>query len=322
MLQRSGQKLLDWKAETKNILFLTADLVGSTNYKQYYSKEGKGHQWVRFFELFYEEFPNFFQSALRENKFHHQAVAEIWKTLGDEIIFKSIIRNYRQVEVCVSCFISAIHKFRDQIIERKKLNAHQPIDIKGACWIGEFPVQNSELQINGTVDYFGPSIDTGFRLSKLADKRKFIVSIEVARLLIQQLTDFSFYFDGTVPLKGVLEGKPYPIIWIDIQNDSHLDIEADLRTQVDHKKLRGYCEHLFSDQRIPLQLPFFPDGEDFTAPYNGYVAELEKHKLFEQDKDIPTQYINDDHPTTSSSADEAKLLSNFEASLQKNIKKD
>ena len=77
-------------------------------------------------------------------------------------------------------------------------------------------------------DYAGPAVDTGFRLSQLATPRKFIISLEVARILsLVRLQDkfcelFHFRaeqlrmgFDGTCELKGVIGNKPYPIFWID-----------------------------------------------------------------------------------------------------------
>jgi len=304
---------LDWKSKTKNILFLSVDIVGSTQYKQYYSERGESQHWIEFFEFFFEEFPKQLNLSIQKSSSHYATDIEIWKTLGDEIIFKANIKNYRQVEIIIDYFINTIYTFR-QIIKQKGLDSDISIDIKGSSWISEFPVYNSTLTIGKAADYIGPSIDIGFRISKFATRRKFVISIEVARILVEKTNGFKLYFDDTIPLKGVFKEKPYPLIWIDTQQNSTTDIEARLRKKVDENDLKLYCDSLFNNEAYPIHFPFFPEGEDFIIPPEGYLKELERQNIFNEQKDIAPENGIDD-AVQPSAGKSAELLLKFEKTL-------
>ena len=82
-------------------------------------------------------------------------------------------------------------------------------------------------------DFVGPSIDTGFRIASKASPKKLILSVDLLYLLLQAkekkpeqkafqkirqmaielINDIGF--DGKECFKGVLDGAPYPIFWID-----------------------------------------------------------------------------------------------------------
>ena len=69
-------------------------------------------------------------------------------------------------------------------------------------------------------DFVGPLIDIGFRLSKFASLRKFVISADLAWLITAQGdAAMPFHYDGRESLKGVLNDQPYPIFWIDCNDD-------------------------------------------------------------------------------------------------------
>ncbi|NKC16204.1 MAG: hypothetical protein GKR94_29570 [Gammaproteobacteria bacterium] len=68
------------------------------------------------------------------------------------------------------------------------------------------------------LDFLGPDIDTGFRISKHSFRGVVTCSAHLAYLLTQHVTSSAFDVDSLrvaryEELKGVWEGKPYPIIW-------------------------------------------------------------------------------------------------------------
>lgn len=307
---------MDWHSHSEHILFLSVDLVGSTNYKQHYADEGNNTHWLQFFKLFYTEFPKQFTEALHNAASPLLSEDALWKTLGDEILFKFVITHYRQTETIIISFIEAIREFR-AIIKTRGLNSPAPIDVKGAGWLSEFPVQNAKLTGIPIADYIGPSIDIGFRIAKFADDRKFVVSIEVARLLLERTNGLNFYYDGMIPLKGAFGGKSYPIIWIDTLSDAASDKESRLRTKVDSSHLKDFCDDMLSDEQYPVHMPFFPKGEEFAEPYSGYIEKLDKFLVFETLNDIPSPHRDMDESIQERPEETEELFSRFEDTLKK-----
>jgi hypothetical protein len=292
------------------------DLVGSTHYKQFYADKGDNAQWLRFFELFFTEFPERFAAALQHRDYTVSMIDSIWKTLGDEILFRFVIKKYRQTETIILGFLESIQAFQT-FIQTKALNAEVDIAVKGAAWISEFPVQNAKVASIRPTDYIGPSIDVGFRIAKFADKRKLVVSVEVARLLLERTNGLRFYYDGEVPLKGAFGGKPYPIIWIDALPPDNGTLESRLREKTDNNNLIQYCDTLMQSDCNTIKMPFFPEGEDFNTPYPGYESSLEEALLIQARKTIPPDLdITEGQPLTPSEATDA-LFSRFEETLTK-----
>ncbi len=91
-------------------------------------------------------------------------------------------------------------------------------------------------------DFIGQSIDTGFRVSTASSSRKLMLSVELAHMLSLEcirvkghpqrlpkvlVTNFAFHYDGRHTLKGVLDGIPYPLIWLDIEPDRLINSTED-----------------------------------------------------------------------------------------------
>lgn len=114
------------------------------------------------------------------------------------------------------------------------------------------------------IDYIGPSIDTGFRLSGYASGRKFICSVDVAYLISMTQVDgevdrIDFYYDGSASLKGVLGGSNYPIFWVDMSSGESLARKEDkLKTQsaCASQDVKEYCEAFYIEHRQFTFRPF------------------------------------------------------------------
>lgn len=152
--------------ETKWILFLSVDIKGSTGFKQHDDNFGYVDRWFGFFYTFYSEFQtefstqclNAFKNGLASDKF-----PTLWKPIGDELVFTIPIHKAVEVKHAVSAFCETLQK-RSQYLRSSRKEFH--LDVKGTCWLAEFPCTNAEFifPYNNTeksqiTDYTGPSID-------------------------------------------------------------------------------------------------------------------------------------------------------------------
>lgn len=230
----------------KSKLFMSCDLVGSTNFKQ--TKPG----WQKVFLSFYWEFPQFLVDADRALTITdgEKTSFSLWKGVGDELLFEVDVTTERQVSRAVRVWLDAVKRYEDEVL------VDYALALKGGAFIATFPGPDSYSTIpikpetedsdEGVVllnaraltgtrktsfylyDYFGPSIDTGFRVIGLAERRYFTLSVEVAWAMAlaahaaaaedpneQTHVVSDFEFRGSYVLKGVWRAREYPLFAID-----------------------------------------------------------------------------------------------------------
>ena len=185
-------------------LFLSADIIGSTAYKQpndLLSDRDGNLDWAAVIQGFYSEAQLSFQSRWDELALAPWAAATtevdkgprpvFWKTIGDEVVFWKELTSDIQIWLTLSCWMKTINDLR--IYLRKRNNTS--LDVKSSVWSAGFPVrnkavpnevfraageaprkptdalaefysrlQNDDLSQTGMVDFIGPGIDVGFRL--------------------------------------------------------------------------------------------------------------------------------------------------------------
>lgn len=170
---------------------------------------------------------------------------ELWKPVGDELIFTTHIQTEADTYQAVRIWLNAMDEYETGVL------ADVSLATKGGAFVATFPGPDSESSIprdptsetsdKGVVelndealanrsedylfDYFGPSIDTGFRVLSSCSNRYFTLSVEVAWAMAQCSTDAgvanqSFPLTDltlieTRELKGVWDGREYPIFGID-----------------------------------------------------------------------------------------------------------
>ncbi|WP_143544456.1 MULTISPECIES: hypothetical protein [unclassified Rhodococcus (in: high G+C Gram-positive bacteria)] len=231
-------------------LFLSCDLTGSTNFKQNLKPNAKA-PWQKVFLSFYREFPQAVATAQHELGFSRPQF-DLWKPVGDELIYTCDVRSERDIYEAVRIWTRAMKDYYEGT-----LKDDTSMGTKGGAFVATFPGPDSESTVprNPTIessdadvvmlnrqaldgqrdhdqylyDYFGPSIDTGFRVTSQCDSRYFTLSVEVAlAMLSRQLTpdlgqeDFTvddLVLHRTIELKGVWRGREYPIFAIDTQHD-------------------------------------------------------------------------------------------------------
>lgn len=297
------------------LLFLSADVVGSTALKQPdrggtrrrlrrgVRVESQERQldlnWLVIFEAFYTRIAQASRKhwkALvlqfkdkKERNCYAGDCPVFWKTTGDEVIYYKVLTDSRQIHLVIEWWKRTIHSVRntlDQYSLRLEEAGLDPLDVKATVWSAGFPRRNKRilddygleaslvppkrrkavnppLKDKGSYyDFIGPGIDIGFRIASLSSTQKMVISLDVAYILAQAffkkgigLEREEIYHDGRMLLKGVFEGKRYPIFWIDISREGTLDWqEVQIQTAVVPDKVTGICDK------------YYDEYEDYTHP--------------------------------------------------------
>jgi hypothetical protein len=267
-------------------LFLSVDIVGSTAFKQAGSRRSKPKEkpedaqippaepWFSPIAQFYKGME---QALAREWLLAQDrslainwppgSPPELWKSVGDEVIYTKRLTDHRQALTTLNAWMKAVSTYRLRLKEQ-----FEPLDLKSTAWIAGFPVHNAEVFFRAststaelgddegdvvysnlsllhdyysrgtrgglTRDFIGPAIDTGFRLSQLSTPRRMVISVELALMLIHAVRtqpsderyDYEkprFYFEGRHSFKGVFGGLPYPVFWIDMRPTPNLERTED-----------------------------------------------------------------------------------------------
>lgn len=200
-------------------LFLSIDMVGSTEFKA--RSTGRGTQtWLDTFQTFFTRFPLQLAGQIGHQFLDDDTTPEleVWKVMGDEVIF---VAEPSTPEVITGLLCALLQTMRRYEAEHF---ADIPLRLKGTAWVADFSSNNIELDIPELsssqaprhVDYIGPDIDLGFRLSGHARPQSLIVSLDILELLLQAKNrdQVELFVVGQEELKGVLFGRPYPIIWL------------------------------------------------------------------------------------------------------------
>ncbi len=302
--QLSGPEFDDL-ARSKLKIFLSVDVVGSTALKQsgrhFSLPEGAGNpldfdngDWLHLLMGFYRDFPSKLADAYAEVRDRrkkdskgtigaHTRSPALWKALGDELIFSAELKGDEDAAIHLEALASAINSSVHIWSEgSRKL----PVSFKGTAWIAGFPVGNAEIPMtvsetkasvadriaigDDRYDYSGPAMDIGFRLSRFATPRRLIISAEVADLVIKDLVIKNRIFvEDPVELKGVLNGRPYPIFWYDCYATNNIAVnerqlahnEDDMlgKNHVKEAAAENYLKAWFSAIGDCYMRPFIPD---------------------------------------------------------------
>lgn len=297
-------------------LFISIDFIDSTSFKSKEFLLGKNLLWSMQFLSLQDDFSSRMQRELNYLKDEVESQIpspSIWKLLGDEIIYTLDVENTNHLPIYIQAAKQAVEKYNNNNKDKDKL-----LKVKGTAWLAETPVRNAIIKTqcatNSTInnqdkeithdhsfDVIGPSMDIGFRISKFATKRKFVVSIELAYILTSLDKDskekkFHFFFEGQQDVKGVLDNHKYPIIWIDVLN-RFLPIEEELlglyKEPAQADKLNLYCSEFIKQHAYLLQSHTVPslDDPEYKKQYDDvcakvYQLESVEHIDLDTNKDV------------------------------------
>lgn len=267
--------------EPVSIIFLSCDLTGSTKYKQ---RQDLAEPWQKVFLAFYREFPQ--RVAMTQRELGTNLDFRLWKPIGDELIYSCVVRSESDVYDAVRVWLKAMRDYERQSLDNTDMGT------KGGAFIATFPGPDSrssvprspdsevsdapviglnhealQLQDNDlyVYDYFGPSIDTGFRVIGKCTPRHFTLSVEVALAILgrrvvggsgQGETETNKYLLlDFVELKGVWENKPYPIVAVDTRHDDPVNqAYRKFERRGDASDLYDLCMACYTSKKWPSKL--------------------------------------------------------------------
>ena len=304
-------------------LFLSVDLVGSTAYKS--RSDDRNLSWLKAFQKFYSEFPALFTAEFtrsREARRHldgdiTECGPKVWKTIGDEILFVNRVDTVVELGTYVHAFAEALRAFGDRI----RADEGQ-LDAKGNAWVAAFPSPNCSIRLSregeqdalsgraelpteelekevddnpGAFDFLGKGIDGGFRIARNSTTERLTVSPALALLLARahknrDTTGFEcrFHFSKMEALKGVLGGKPYPVISMSTSRSEEKREFEELEAQLlrlphltNNDKLLAYLEkfvkmHAIEEPIVKMNSGAEPGPE--PAHYKSYLSHLENER--------------------------------------------
>lgn len=314
-------------ADAKSLLFLSCDLVGSTQFKQSQAitppKVSEGERyWQEVFLEFYRGFPQ--KVAAVAKAFESDGTAaetsvradsfSLWKPIGDELVFTVEVGSEQDIAYAVRVWLETLTQYENDQLK------DSPMKTKGGAFIATFPGPDSratipvspttdnstadpveqndaalKLKMNRnrfTYDYFGPSIDTGFRIFSTCTHRYFSLSIEVVYALshlhtakvdnergIYDCADIAF--TGTTAFKGVWNGREYPVFAIDRHHNEPVNkaLRSVSGVNSDPAQIKSLAHACLTDKHWPSRL-YLPNGNNDLV------------------RTVPISVFHDNQPTT------------------------
>lgn len=296
----------------QSLLFLSCDLTGSTDFKQRAKPSvpsKSSHPWQKFFLQFYREFPQEIASSQAELG-TTDLDFNLWKPVGDELIYTCKVAHERDIHSAVRTWIHAMKAYR------KRSLGDTPMSTKGGAFVATFPGPDSQstvprkpeyeksgrdvVELNREAleaeedpakflyDYFGPSIDTGFRVLSRCSERHFTLSVEVAfALACLSVTPGPEKPSFGVPdihllesdsLKGVWDGQRYPLFALDLEHESPINQAFALfdSSVTNPDDVLGLCEACYASPGWPfkLYLPKSSNDHFLTIPEDPLASYL------------------------------------------------
>ncbi|MGS1053165.1 hypothetical protein ACVCIC_30875 [Burkholderia glumae] len=132
---------------------------------------------------------------------------------------------------------------------------------------------SSARSATGIRDFIGPSIDTGFRVASVASPRRFVLAADLAFMLSHTTGNLpsswtfdklEFYYEGRKDLKGVTNGTPYPIFWVNaVPPDPLMEIEDRIegREPTAASEVKTFCERFLEKNKDTHVMKPFINGD-------------------------------------------------------------
>lgn len=220
-------------------LFLSVDMAGSTEFKSRLTAQG-AEGWLDIFQAFFTRFPLMVAGQIGFEFLEEDATPaiDVWKVMGDEVVFVSEPASAEEITSTLLALLRTLALYEERHFQGL------PLRLKATAWLADFDGQNIEIEIpelsstaRGThLDFIGPDIDLGFRISKYAPPGAIVVSMDVLEAVLAASNGgrAQFHLAGHESLKGVMLGRPYPIVWLlgagQDSGSEDADMAADPRT--------------------------------------------------------------------------------------------
>lgn len=123
-------------------LLLSVDVAGSTAFKAEHASRGMA-TWVATFEDLFTDFPGTLEKAYvgaRDRGFPSVDLPDVWKFIGDEIVFVASLTRHDDTLTHIAAFRQAVNEYSDEW--RGKFPT---LGLKATAWTAGFPVTNAAI---------------------------------------------------------------------------------------------------------------------------------------------------------------------------------
>jgi hypothetical protein len=234
-------------------VFISADLVDGTAYKvRHPSPAFAGTRaWPDRFRGFFQDFPQRFSDKIDEARRTENSLPvvlqrpRVWKINGDELlmtdfVYPRSVGGFRHLTIAVRTVAQVVKDYDRELLA-------EGMGLRGTIWTAGFPIRNRILRIGqgqdipivtlrrrvpdfdtGVVadasttvlDFLGPEMDLGFRLAAVTPAGRISCSLDLAWLLTHDPDSAMYVFHvGWRRMKGVANGQPYPLLWLESRPD-------------------------------------------------------------------------------------------------------
>lgn len=321
-------------------VFLSCDLTGSTAFKQRgdYSPNAP---WQKALLQFYREFPQTLGQIQASQNADEGKTLEfiLWKAVGDELIFTCDVKKESDIHWAIQIWLKTMTKYKDDSLSDAQLGVGSGprLGVKGGAFIATFPGPDSQSSIprrpdveesGGDVvslnaqavskseaernyssylyDYFGPSIDTGFRVFSKCSSRYFTLSMEIAYALLEvdsatnkkEIKIENIVLLSDEALKGVWGNRSYPLFALDLEYNSPVNQAwSDLQRNSfssDHAAMRELCKVFYNEQDWPCRI-YLPDSSQegyFTTKPKDPLEHYNPETASVEEGDIPLDDVS------------------------------
>lgn len=177
--------MIDQSNVPPSVMFMSVDMVRSKQLKTTYMQ--RHESWLPLFRELFETFPLVLvgRVALRFDDEVHVPEYQVWKTLGDEIVFSTLESDDR-------ARILLLAAFHESIVQFDRRNKTQGgYGVKGCAWNVVLDGLNETIEIpemassggNAYEDVIGPDVDFGFVLSKHGRDGQTVVDAALAKMV-------------------------------------------------------------------------------------------------------------------------------------------
>lgn len=311
VLERINKKGNEKKGSRTIELFFSFDIVNSSSYK----------------DINYLEWPDVLTKLLTDiQKEITKDIpgAQLWRVLGDEIIFFVTIKDIEEIYTVVDAVYSVLVKSNIKLHNGKSneedgnfYKKSSILGVQAAAWIAIIAKEEKKFEmydnifkryrINGVQqinEFLGQDIDTGFRIKKETQKRRLVLSLELAKILSDKTEYLSKLKIITYKkLKGIWNDRLYPIIWYHDETISGVEFEDSFY----------YDETTYS----PLSKEYFLNREKDEGDLASYMF-LNTRKALEKiikDQNLENKMVRINEIIKDTSNDERNVETEFDNKL-------
>ncbi|MBF0097189.1 MAG: hypothetical protein HQM04_11815 [Magnetococcales bacterium] len=237
-------------------------------------------------ELIYEQ--------LISNSYQACWSVRAWISAAEE--FRKELRNkYPSLDVKMTAWVAGFPVINSEVVLRKTTHNNENISEDNssdsmAVLMQQLEKYYSSDKKDAVLDYIGPSMDIGFRLCSLSTPREMPISLELAYILsevrkdlidrgnrlsdkstpqenISNLPETTLRYMGRKSLKGVLDGRSYPVFWLDVAEKDSIESAEDAISE--RKKITP-------DQCLRLFKAFVEEVNNPLLIWEPYLGELKE----------------------------------------------